>query len=171
MDFKNRSVLSSFICKDCVCCLAFAILAGFIVGIYTASCSSFPFSFLMHSTVSSTATIVRKLCSVLLPFSITAFAVAKTNTKFLYVLVFVEAFLYCFCLHGVCECFGQVGWLVSCLTLLTPGIVLFELTWFSIRHINSFSSQAFAELFVLAIVGVIVCLLETLVLIPFLSLL
>ena len=136
MHFHRDSVMKRTIYKCGTHWLVLANFAGFAFGIYTASISVFPFISMMCGLNWNTVSIVRMLCAVLLPYLIIAIAVLLSKPGILYGLLFIRAFMRCFCLYGLIVTFGHAGWLVSILNLTLPSFVDWSVTVFAFQCIS-----------------------------------
>lgn len=86
-------------------------IAGSMCGIVSACHADVSFLSMMHRTVYCSASIVRLLVTVFLPFLLSAMAVFLSVPRLLFPIAFVRAYLLTFVSMGILLTFGSAGWL------------------------------------------------------------
>lgn len=135
--FTFMNVLS---CRSRHLLLAFCCFAGALIGTYASRFTGASFLLLTRMTLLSPVSVVGLAACCLLPFLFAAFAVFISCHWLLYLICFIDFFLYCWFGFSVMSVFGSAGWLIR-LFLQFPGSCLLPvLCWFSLRHISGRST-------------------------------
>jgi len=116
-------------------CWVLGLLCGAVVSL-SAESSLVP---LMHSAACRPVSITSLLCVTILPFLISALAVASSWTALIFPLCFCKAFSFAFVSLGVFQAYGSAGWIVRYLLLFSdcaavPFLYGFWLRCLSGRH-------------------------------------
>lgn len=91
---------------------------------------------LMPSVLLSRLSIVGLAASALLPFLLSVIAVYYAVPLTLTIICFAKAFLYAYISCGICQAFGDSGWLVRWLLLFVDNLTIPVLYLYWLRHIS-----------------------------------
>lgn len=147
--------------------LLFFWLFGILFGCFLSVTYFDSISSLMRIAFYQRVSIVGSLICVFLPMILSAWAVVKNRSCFVFLICFLKAVAFAFCSGLISELFGDAGWLVRFLFLFSDHftlIILFVL-WVRSFHCDShFLWNEWAYCFLLA--GIVV-ILDQFIISPF----
>lgn len=151
--------------------LAFAMIAGVVLGVYLAMQSADSFMTLMRTAAGCRMSIVGLIASRFLPFLFAAFAVYISKHWLLISVFFIKgcAITWCGCL--TVAAFGSAGWLVQPLLQFSDFLLLPVLFWFSIRRIVQTRDAIWRDLKICGAAFVLAGALDYCIISPFLVML
>lgn len=151
--------------------LAFAMIAGVVLGVYLAMQSADSFMTLMRTAAGCRMSIAGLIASRFLPFLFAAFAVYISKHWLLIPVFFIKgcAITWCGCL--TVAAFGSAGWLVQPLLQFSDFLLLPVLFWFSIRRIVQTRDAIWRDLKICGVAFVLAGALDYCIISPFLVML
>lgn len=129
-------------------------LIGAILGIWIFQLQRVCFVSLMRGAFGSAVSIVGLLSVIILPLSITAFAIIYSKPLILHILCLAKSALYSLCVCAIYFIYGSAGWLAQGLLLFLDNcsIILLWTLWCSSDSLHKRRMlKIFASCFVLCI--------------------
>ncbi len=129
---------------------------GSLLGILCAVSSQPLLDSMMLGCVYASVSIVRMAFAVLLPFAAVILAALYSKHSALIPICFFKLFCFSFCMMGIRLAYGNAGWLVCGLLMLSDAVSVMLLLKLSLHHINGFLPSFGSELFwsILLILGI-----------------
>lgn len=122
-------------CRSDSVYLALCFLGGAACGIVVFLGAGSSLSSLMRGIAEGAVSFTGLLCSALLPFLISAFAVFLSRSALL-TICFGKAFLFAFAFMGISQAFGSAGWLACRLAMFSDVLLLPLLYFFWLRILS-----------------------------------
>lgn len=131
--------------KSCHFLLAFCWILGLFCGMLVYLAAEASLVPLMRSAVLCTVSITGLLYATILPFLISAFAIAFSWPALILPICFCKALFFSFVSLGVLQAFGSAGWVVRYLLLFSDCVAMPFLYGFWLRHLPDKRSVTLME--------------------------
>ena len=161
--------LSDILRRKSIVFLAIWWFAGLILGALAAYHLSYSFFSLMRAAAQSRVSIVSLMTVTLLPLFASALAVFLDRPVWIFGISFVKAFLYSLCIAGTIGAFGSAAWLVAFLFLFSDNLTIPVLFLFCLRHIEGRKRSFWADCLICSGVCVLVGIIDSCLISPFLA--
>lgn len=168
MIHRSRYDIHALWCKGCVPLLAFSWCTGLLLGSYFAACLGQTLAGLVQNAAKSVPSIIASMITGVLPFFISALAVAY-HRPMLLLISLTKGFSFGFCGYGIGLAFGQTSWLVRPLFLFSDHCIVPVLYLYWLRNISPDVKQSWREFWICVIYALCVGCIDHWFISPFLA--
>lgn len=156
MVFSSCGVASSLRRKGCIIFLAFYFLIGFLFGLLSYTQIEEPAFSWMRRDLFSATSIIGFLSASLLPFLLSVIAVKSSKHWLIYLICFLEAFLFSYASAFIILSFQPIGFFIRSLLLFGDCISLPVLFFYWIRGLLYDFTACFSHLFSFLSIGFLI---------------
>lgn len=152
-------------------CLPFSWVLGMIVGCLFGAKLPDPVISLMRTSFSERVSIVWLFVAILLPFFLSVTTIRFSLQRLLFLLSFVKAYCFAFCLYCINRAFGSAGWIMSFFCFFSDACSNAILLWFSLTHSEWKPERCMHDFAICVTALIALCCLDYFIVSPFMVML
>jgi hypothetical protein len=130
---------------------------GMLTGLYVISNATATVLPVIYLSYAVRPTLFSLILTQTLPLLLSCVVCWLGKPTLILPIVFTKAFTFAICTFGVIMAYGDAGWLVRWIILLSDSCSVVFLLWFCLRRLSSRSTSLFNDLLICYIAIVVIC--------------